>query len=87
MSVKQWRCVGGDKNTYAEKSAVCSGSSKKNHIVEKFNILKLFLWKTWFSKKQKQLLNGFTIYDDEAYLVFCGCSSTINVFRGKQGGI
>jgi hypothetical protein len=53
MSVKQWRCVGGDKNTYAEKSAVCSGSSKKNHIVEKFNILKLFLWKTWFSKKQK----------------------------------
>jgi hypothetical protein len=30
------------------------------------------------------LLNGFTIYDDEAYLLFWRCSSTINVFQGKM---
>jgi hypothetical protein len=32
MSVKLCRCVSGDKNTYAEKSALCPGSFKKNHI-------------------------------------------------------
>jgi hypothetical protein len=35
-------------------------------------------------KKKKKLLNGFTIYDDEAYLLFWRCSSTINVFQGKM---
>ena len=35
-------------------------------------------------KKTKKLLNGFTIYDDEAYLLFWRCSSTINVFQGKM---